>query len=75
MIELLEAEQHVALSNRMVERQRELIDMLQCEGNGTVSEQIIFDSLMITLALHVTNRQRVLAKLSFQTIEGAMQAA
>ena len=75
MIELLEAEQHVALSNRMVERQRELIDMLQCEGNGTVSEQIIFDILMITLALHVTNRQRVLAKLSFQSIEGAMQAA
>ncbi len=64
MIELLEAEQHVAESNALIERQRHLIEKLVDEGYDITSAQIVFDSLIVSLSLHLKNRHRLRAMLN-----------
>ena len=62
MIELLETEQRVAESNALIERQRRLIEELGFKGHDFSSEQIIFDSLLVSLSLHLQERDRLRSK-------------
>jgi hypothetical protein len=62
MIELLEAERRVAECNALVERQRKLIEQLGHEGDDITSARIVFDSLCVSLSLHVQDRHRLRTK-------------
>jgi hypothetical protein len=62
MFELLATEQSVAESNALVERQRRLIEELGFKGHDFSSEQIIFDSLLVSLSLHLQERDRLRSK-------------
>ena len=69
MMELLEAEWRVAECNALVERQRKLIEGLGYEGHDTSSAQIVFDSLVASLSLHVQSRHRLRSTLNAETSE------
>ena len=62
MFELLATEQCVAESNAKIERQRRLIEELGFNGRDFTSEQIIFDSLLVSLSLHLQERDRLRSK-------------
>jgi hypothetical protein len=64
MIELLEAERRVIENNGLIERQRTLIEKLTSEGHDITSAQIIFDSLCVSLSLHLQDRHRLRAMLN-----------
>jgi hypothetical protein len=64
MSELLEAERRVAEVNALIERQRQLIEELGYEGRDITSAQIVFDSLLVSLFLHVQDRHRFRAMLN-----------
>jgi hypothetical protein len=64
MIELLEAERRVAEVNALIKRQRQLIEKLGYEGRDITSAQIVFDSLLVSLFLHVQDRHRFRAMLN-----------
>ncbi len=66
MIELLEAERRVAESNALIERQRRLIEELAYDCNDITSAQIVFDSLCVSLSLHVQARHRLRGMLNIQ---------
>jgi hypothetical protein len=66
MIKLLEAERRVAETNAVIERQRQLIEELGYEGHDITSAQIVFDSMCISLSLHLQDRQRLRATLSIK---------
>jgi hypothetical protein len=59
MIELLEADRRIAESHALIERQRQLIEKLAYEGYDITSAQIVFDSLCVSLSLHVQDRHRL----------------
>jgi len=59
MIELIGTEQRVAESNALIERQRRLIEELGFKGHDFTSEQIVFDSLLVSLSLHLQERYRL----------------
>jgi hypothetical protein len=59
MIELVEADRRVAETNALIERQRQIIEVLGYEGYDITSEQIVFDSLCVTLSLQVQDRHRL----------------
>ena len=59
MIEVLEAEWRVAECNALIEHQRQLIEQLGNEGRDITSAQIVFDSLLESLCLHLQDRQRL----------------
>jgi hypothetical protein len=59
MIELLEAERRVAEVNALIERQRQLIEKLGFEGQDITSAQIVFDSLCVSLSLHLRHRYQL----------------
>jgi hypothetical protein len=59
MIELLETERRVAESNALIERQRRLIEQLGHNGRDFTSEQIVFDSLLVSLSLYLQERHRL----------------
>jgi hypothetical protein len=61
--ELLDAEWRIAETNALIEDQRELIEKLAYEDDDT-SAQIVFDSLCVSLALHVQTRHRLHAMLN-----------
>jgi hypothetical protein len=61
MIEVLELEQRVAECNALIEHQRQLIEQLGNEGRDITSAQIVFDSLLVSLYLHLQDRQRLSA--------------
>jgi hypothetical protein len=67
MMELLEAERRVVESNALIEYQRQLIEELTYEGHDITSVQIVFESLLVSLSLHVQDRHRLAA------IERAME--
>lgn len=69
MIELLETEQRVAASNALIERQRQLIEDLGFKGHDFTSEQIVFDSLLVSLSLHLQERYRLRSKWWAKTVE------
>ena len=56
MIELLETEWHIAESHILIERQRRLIEELGLAGHDVSSAQIVFDSLLVSLSLHLRDR-------------------
>jgi hypothetical protein len=64
MIKLLEAERRVAESNALIERQRQLIEKLGYDSHDITSAQIVFDSLLVSLSLHVQHRHRLRAILN-----------
>jgi hypothetical protein len=68
MIDLLEAERRVAECNALVERQCKLIEQLGYEGDDITSAQIVFDSLCVSLSLHVQDRHRL---RTMQTLKAA----
>ena len=59
VIELLEAEWRVAECNALIERQRQLIEQLGNEDRDITSAQIMFDSLLVSLYLHLEDRHRL----------------
>ena len=61
VIEVLEAERRVAECNALIEHQRQLIEQLGNEGRDITSAQIVFDSLLLSLYLHLQDRQRLSA--------------
>ncbi len=69
MFELLEAEWGVAKTNELVERQRLLIEQLGYEGYDTTSARIVFDSLLVSLALYLQERHRLRAVLNSKGAE------
>ena len=64
MSELLEAERRVAECNAVIECQRQLINELSYDGHDIASAQIVFDSLLVSLSLHVQDRQRLRATMN-----------
>ena len=64
MMEMLEAERRVVESNALIEYQRRLIEELTYEGHDITSAQIVFDSLLVSLSLHVQDRHRLRAMLN-----------
>jgi hypothetical protein len=64
MSELLEAERRVAEIHALIERQRQLIEELGYEGHDITSAQIVFDSLLVSLSLHLQDRYRLRATLN-----------
>jgi hypothetical protein len=64
MTELLETERRVAECNVLIERQRQLIEKLGYKGHNITSAQIMFDSLCVSLSLHLQERQRLRAILN-----------
>ena len=69
MIELLETEQRVAEKNALIERQRRIIEELGLQGNDTTSAQIVFDSLLVSLSLHLQERYRLRSLWRAKTME------
>ena len=61
VIEVREAERRVAECNALIEDQRQLIEQLGNEGCDITSAQIVFDSLLVSLYLHLQDRQRLSA--------------
>lgn len=59
MSELLEAERRVAEVNALIERQRQHIEKLGYEGYDMTSARIVFDSLCVSLSLHLQDRHRI----------------
>ena len=59
MTELKKVEQCIAETNSRIECQRRLIETLGYEGHDIGSAQIVFDSLCITLSLHLQHRYRL----------------
>jgi hypothetical protein len=66
MSELLEAERPVAEIHALIERQRQLIEELGYEGHDITSAQIVFDSLLVSLSLHLQDQHRLRATLNVQ---------
>lgn len=62
--ELLEAEWRVATIHALIERQRQLIEELGYAGNDIISEQIMFDSLCVSLSLQLQDRHRLRTALN-----------
>jgi hypothetical protein len=59
MTELKEVEHRIAESNLRIERQRQLIEKLAFEGRDISSAKIVYDSLCVTLSLHLQHRCRL----------------
>jgi hypothetical protein len=66
MIELLVAERRVVESNALIEYQRQLIEEQAFEGHDITSAQIVFDSLLVSLSLHLQDRHRLRAVLNVE---------
>jgi hypothetical protein len=66
MIGLPEVERRVAEIHSLIERQRQLIEDLGRGGCDITSAQIVFDSLSISLYLHLQDRFRLLARLNIK---------
>jgi hypothetical protein len=64
MTGLVEAERRVAESNALIEHQRQLIEELGYKGYDITSAQIVFDSLCVSLSLHLQDRHRLRAMLN-----------
>ena len=75
MLELLEAERRVAESNAQIERQRQLIEQLGLKGDDTTSAQIVFESLLVSLSLHVRDRHRLRAMVNGRRSELSLENA
>ena len=69
MVELLEADRRIAETNALIERQRQVIEELGYEGLDATSEQIVFDSLCVSLSLQVQDRHRLHAMLQSTAVQ------
>ena len=65
-VELAKSERQVALANTLVDLQRELVEYLEHVGGDIVSAKIVFDSLLLSLALSVNHRHRLRRTISEQ---------
>lgn len=65
-VELAKSERQVALANTLVDLQRELVEYLEHAGGDIVSAKIVFDSLLLSLALSVNHRHRLRRTISEQ---------
>jgi hypothetical protein len=63
-VELVKAERQVALTNALVELQRQLIEYLEQTGNDSDCAKVNFDSLLEWLALSVKHRHRLRRDIS-----------
>ena len=59
LTELKEVEHRIAESNLRIERQRQLIEKSAFEGRDISSAKIVYDSLCVTLSLHLQHRCRL----------------
>jgi hypothetical protein len=76
MSELMQTENRIAELNAQIEHQRNLIVEQAFGGQNIISAQIIYDSLVISLSLHVQLRHRLrLAKGDISEHEDAKPAA
>jgi len=57
---LAEAEDHIALSNRIIRRQRELIKKREREGHDTAQSLVLLNTFLDSHSLHVRERDRLL---------------
>lgn len=73
MIELFEAERRVAECIALIERQSQLIEESIHEGHDITSLQIVFDSLLISLSLHVQERHRLRYMLNVKAAEAEVR--
>jgi hypothetical protein len=65
-VELAKSDRQVAVANTLVDLQRELVEYLEHAGGDVVSAKIVFDSLLLSLALSVNHRHRLRRTLSEQ---------
>jgi hypothetical protein len=54
-----------------MERQRHLIEVIAYKGHDTTSAQIVFDSLCVSLCLHLQERHRLRAMLNVNVAAAA----
>jgi hypothetical protein len=64
--DLERAEQHVALSERHISRQRELIAELERDGHDTQLAAELLSTLEESQAAHIADRNRLKAELSWR---------
>ena len=62
--ELAEAEREVALTNALIELQREFVEHLYQAGADVTSAKAVFDSLLASLASCVARRHRLRSMLN-----------
>jgi hypothetical protein len=62
--ELAEAERQVALTNALIELQRQLLEHLHQTGDDITSAKMVFESLLAALASCVARRHRLRTMLS-----------
>jgi hypothetical protein len=65
-VELAKSDRQVVVANTLVDLQRELVEYLEQAGGDVVSAKIVFDSLLVSLALSVNHRHRLRRTLSEQ---------
>ena len=65
-VELAKSDRQVAVANTLVDLQRELVEYVEQAGGDVVSAKIVFDSLLLSLALSVNHRHRLRRTLSEQ---------
>jgi hypothetical protein len=66
---LAEAGRRVLEFNTRVDEQRQLLENLAAQGQDTMSAQIVFDSLLISVFLHVQERHRLDMMLNDQAAQ------
>jgi hypothetical protein len=66
MIELSEIERRIAECNARIEHQRLVIEELREEGRDFTSAKAVFDSLYLSLSVHVRDRHQLRARLDVQ---------
>lgn len=59
--ELAKAERLVAVTNALIELQRQLLEHLDQAGDDLTSAKIVFDNLLVSLASCVQHRHRLRA--------------
>jgi hypothetical protein len=62
---LAQAEQHVALGDQQVARQRALVAELERDGHDTQSSRDLLEQFEEMQKLHIANRDRLRAELGF----------
>jgi arginine repressor len=61
---LVQAEQHVALGERHIARQYELVAKLERDGQDATEAKLFLDTLQELQATHIAHRDRLLRELA-----------
>ena len=62
--QLVHVEWGVRIINELIDRQRKLIEKLRESRSDLTSAKIVLDSLIVTLTLHLQERDRLLSMLN-----------